>query len=488
MINNYYKPGPATGFGNLWEPLPELVVRIVKPEIRSWGAAFGLPNKAYSGPGVIGWWYVNGNVVEGYPEVSADNWQGLSLVAGKYYRGVQWDSAVQGYPGVGPAAGESRPEWTGHYMTNHMDWARVRTPITHAEFPDDPDDPDDDVNGVVIPIPDLPKVATQSALDAYQTVLAGAGATLPVRDPVDVRTVNMVMTGVATNGIINHPDEVGGYPAIAVVTRPANWDTDQDGMPDGWELEHQLDPDSPADRNSDFDNDGYTNLEECLNELGAFKAVQEVVWTASANECYAQIENWDIAFQPSRFDAALISNATVVVDAIGQDAGVLRLVNNATLNITNGWLNIANRLELGTNCTVVVKLSGSLRVATNLVNNGTLRLTGAASLAVGGAFTNTGLLDIMAWTGALPAGLVNTGTVLDRSLVQLDSPRTDGPDFQLSIQGYTAHGYQLQYREDLSSGIWTNLGGFVAGAGAPITLTHTNGATAPQRFYRVAVD
>lgn len=56
IINNYYKPGPATGYGNQWEPTPELVVRIVKPEIRQWGTNFGLTKRAYSGPGVIGWW------------------------------------------------------------------------------------------------------------------------------------------------------------------------------------------------------------------------------------------------------------------------------------------------------------------------------------------------------------------------------------------------------------------------------------------------
>jgi len=493
VINNYYKPGPATGYGNLWEPTPELVVRIVKPEIRPWGTNFGLPQKAYSGPGVIGWWYVNGNVVEGHPEVTSNNWEGLSPVAGNYYRGVQWDSAVLGYPGVGPAPGESHPEWTGHYMTNHMDWARVLSPITHAEFPEDPDDPEDDISGVPIPIPDLPKVATQTAQDAYQSVLAGAGATLPVRDPVDVRTVNMVVTGIATNGsrtngIIDHPDEVGSYPAIAVVTRPANWDTDGDGIPDTWEIEHGLNPNDAADRNDDFDSDGYTNLEEYLNEQGAFKAIQDVVWDGSTNNRYAQIENWDIAFQPSRFDTAVISDATVVVDAIGQHAGILRLATNATLNITNGWLKIADRLEIGTGCTATVKHSSSLEVATNLVNAGTLRLSGPASLNVGGSFTNNGLLDIMTWSGTLPAGFVNHGIVLDRSAIRVVSAGVNAPDFEVTIQGYTGHGYQLQYCDDLTSGAWESIGPPVAGADAPITLTHAGGATAQQRFYRVAVD
>jgi pectate lyase len=493
VINNYYKPGPATGFGNQWEPTPELVVRIVKPEIRPWGAALGLTNKAYSGPGVIGWWYVNGNLVEGYPEVTADNWAGLSRVAGKYYRGVQWDSAVQTYPGVGPGTNESHPEWSGHHMTNHLEWARVLAPNTHVEFPDDPDDPDDDINGVVIPIPDLPKIATQSALDTYATVLSGAGATLPVRDPVDVRTVNMVISGIATNGsrtngIIDHPDEVGGYPAMAVVSRPAGWDTDQDGMPDTWEIQHGLDPNNPADRNDDFDGDGYTNLEEYLNELGAFKAVQDVVWSGGTNNRYAQIENWDIAFQPSRFDTVIISNATVVVDAIGQDAGLLRLTNNGVLNISDGWLKAANRLEIGTGCATTVNFDGRLEVASNLVNYGTLRLKGAAGLVVGGTFTNNGLVDVMTWSGTLPAGIVNHGTVLDRSLIRATSAKANGADLEVTIQGYTGHGYQLQYRDDLVSGAWADIGSPGAGTNAPLTLTHTGGSTASRRFYRVAVD
>ena len=493
VISNYYKPGPASGYGNLWEPLPELVVRIVKPEIRTWGTECLLTKKAYAGPGVIGRWYVHGNVVEGYPEVSSNNWEGQSLVSGKYYRGVQWDSAVQPYPGVNPTNCEPHPEWTGDYMTNHLDWARVLAPITHVEFPEDPDDPEDGSNGAIFVIPDLPKIATQTAAEAYQSVLAGAGATLPVRDPVDVRTVNMVITGVATNGahtngIINYPDEAGGYPTIAVVSRPADWDTDQDGMPDYWEIEHGLNPNDPADRNGDFDNDGYSNLEEYLNELGAFRAVQDIVWDGETNHRYAQIGNWDIAFQPSRFDTAIISNAAVVVDAIGQDAGILRLTDKAVLDITNGWLKIANRLEIGPNCTNNVKFTGRLIVTNDLVNTGMLRLTGAASLTVGGVLTNNGVLDIMTWSGTLPAGFVNNGTVLDRSLIQVTNPVVVGPDFQVTIQGYAGHNYQLQYCDDLADGTWQETGMLVAGGNARIIFTHPNGGIAGRRFYRVAVD
>ena len=48
---------------------------------------------------------------------------------------------------------------------------------------------------------------------------------------------------------------------------PAPADTDQDGMPDDWESKNGLDPSDAEDRNDDRNNDGYTNLEEYLNEL-----------------------------------------------------------------------------------------------------------------------------------------------------------------------------------------------------------------------------
>jgi len=42
-------------------------------------------------------------------------------------------------------------------------------------------------------------------------------------------------------------------------------DSDKDGMPDNWEKRYGLNPNNPADRNNDPDKDGYTNLEEFLN-------------------------------------------------------------------------------------------------------------------------------------------------------------------------------------------------------------------------------
>jgi hypothetical protein len=256
------------------------------------------------------------------------------------------------------------------------EYARVLAPHTHVERADDPDDPfDDDGSGMLpgsgnpLPIPDLPIIATQSALDAYLSVLAGVGASL-VRDAVDLRIIDSVATGIATagprgDGIINHPDDVGGYPVILFVERGPDWDTDGDGMPDQWEVPRGIDPSDPEDRNGDFDSDGFTNLEEYLNELGAFKAVEDVVWDNTlGNGRYAQIENWQIAFQPSRFDTAVINSGTVVVDAIGQDAGTLKLASvagsSAALDITAGRLEVAEELVIGAHpdATAALALSG----------------------------------------------------------------------------------------------------------------------------------
>ncbi|HMP83880.1 MAG TPA: hypothetical protein PKA41_14365, partial [Verrucomicrobiota bacterium] len=164
-----------------------------------------------------------------------------------------------------------------------------------------------------------------------------------------------------------------------------------------------------------------------------------------------------------------------------------RLINNASLNITNGWLKIATRFENGTGCTSVVRNGGSL-VASNLVNNGTLRLTGPAGLSVSGTFTNNGTLDLISWTGSLPPGFVNNGTILDRSELELISPALAGTNFNVTIYGHEGHAYRLQYRDSLSSGDWQNAGSSIAGSNANIEFTHTGGGSETQRHYRVAVD
>ncbi len=61
-------------------------------------------------------------------------------------------------------------------------------------------------------------------------------------------------------------DEYDGVPYTLINTRPDDYDTDGDGMPNTWEALYGTDPDV-ADNNGDLDEDGYTNLEEFLNAV-----------------------------------------------------------------------------------------------------------------------------------------------------------------------------------------------------------------------------
>ena len=373
---------------------------------------------------------------------------------------------------------------------------------------------------------------TLNASNAFRNVLRYSGALWRERDydialdntnainTVDERLIHETWTGTgkimawADNPLNNDPNEGTEWRSLlalradtntlaAPFNRPVGWDTDGDGMPDAWEVEHGLDP-NVADNNGDFDNDGYTDLEEYLNETAAWPAPGVIVFNNNTNNRYAEIFNWAVSgvtiniggantttsshWQPSRYDTALISNRTCIVDAVGQHAGVLLLTNNATLEITNGWLSVANRLEVGSGCTVTLFSSGSLRVTNSIVNNGTLRLTGNSSLNVGGSFTNSGTLDIMTWSGTLPDGFANNGAILDHSLIELSDAAADGTNFSAAIQGYAGHNYQLQYRAEVGSGSWQNVGAPEPGADAPINFTQSGGATNQNRFYRVVVD
>ena len=112
----------------------------------------------------------------------------------------------------------------------------------------------------------------QSAEAAYETVLSKAGCSLH-RDAIDARIVNEVRKGTytyngsngSTNGLIDSPDDVGGYPKLNSTAAPK--DTDRDGMPDDWEDANGLDKNNSADSKLYSLNKEYTNLEVYLNSL-----------------------------------------------------------------------------------------------------------------------------------------------------------------------------------------------------------------------------
>ena len=332
----------------------------------------------------------------------------------------------------------------------------------------------------------------------------------------------------------------------APFSRAANWDTDGDGIPDLWEVEYGLNP-NVANSNGDFDNDGYTDLEEYLNYVAAWPAPGNIIFTG-ANNRYAEILNWQVngatvsiggssvvtssKWQPSRFDTAIISNATVVVDVVGQEAGILRLRDNATLNITNGWLKVSNTLEVATTGAANLNLlGGKLHVgtltlqsgsllgmklgATNAATTNTIIVDGNANLggtlnvsnvAGFGAGTYTlitygGTLSGALALGSLPAGFnytINTNTsgqvrlVVATSSVGGNVPvfgnvNLVGTNLILSGTGPTNGTYYVLTSTNvaLAMNLWTRAATNTFNGSGQFSFTNSIGLNPPQTFYRL---
>lgn len=110
------------------------------------------------------------------------------------------------------------------------------------------------------PLDDLP-AHIQSAADAYATVLAEVGATLPARDAVDLRIVRGVRDG--TGRIIQKETDLAEtWPDYRSLPPPL--DSDHDGLPDFWEKQFGLNPADARDA-SGIGADGYANIEHYAN-------------------------------------------------------------------------------------------------------------------------------------------------------------------------------------------------------------------------------
>ncbi|WP_236252922.1 T9SS C-terminal target domain-containing protein [Echinicola sp. 20G] len=120
-------------------------------------------------------------------------------------------------------------------------------------------------------------VATHSAKEAYQQVLSDVGANQPVLDDHDLRIIQETKDSTfhfrgSKSGMPGMPDteqDVGGWEKYPEVKRQEDWDSDSDGLPDWWEIERGLDPNSTkgdfSDSNQDNDRDGFTQLDDYLD-------------------------------------------------------------------------------------------------------------------------------------------------------------------------------------------------------------------------------
>jgi pectate lyase len=114
------------------------------------------------------------------------------------------------------------------------------------------------------PIPVVPSPSAQVIAD----VLNDVGATRPVRDALDQRAVADFYNRTGSIKRASRPQEMV-YPVLASAAAPL--DTDGDGMPDEWEIRYGLNPNDPRDGNRDANGDGYTNIEEYLNNTDPTK-------------------------------------------------------------------------------------------------------------------------------------------------------------------------------------------------------------------------
>ena len=173
------------------------------------------------------------------------------------------------------------------------------------------------------------QVTTHSAAEAYEKVLAYVGASL-YRDEIDARYMEEAKTGTATYkgsitnspGIIDKVSDVKGYTEanFGTGTRPADFDTDKDGIPDEWEKANGLNP-----------NDASDALTYSLDKKGYYKNIE--VYANSLVENIMKAENQDALSGVDEYYPTTVSTGISQIEN-DQEVG-----NNAIKSITYYTLN-----------------------------------------------------------------------------------------------------------------------------------------------------
>lgn len=156
----------------------------------------------------------------------------------------------------------------GYFQTNQQELARRATgyvPVHYSPWVSQPFFPSHAI--------------IDEVTNAYKKVLSDVGCNLPQPDAHDLRIIGEVINGSfayrgsmsGDPGLPDSQNDVGGWDEYPAVSRPPDWDTDNDGLPNWWEEIHGLNPSSApgdfSDANGDTDGDDFTNLEEYLDWL-----------------------------------------------------------------------------------------------------------------------------------------------------------------------------------------------------------------------------
>lgn len=156
----------------------------------------------------------------------------------------------------------------------------------------------------------------QSAADAYETVLAESGATLPARDAVDLRIVNSVRNG--TGKVIEKETdfpENERWPDYRSLPPPK--DSDGDGIPDFWEKQFGLDANDASD-STNIGAGGYANIEHYFNNTDPTGKDAGIVFVSATVSRASVKNNQSGEWRVSR--AGDTSSALTVSYTIGADA------------------------------------------------------------------------------------------------------------------------------------------------------------------------
>ena len=232
IINNYYKSGPAA-----------TTSRVTQVTVGASGNASGHPNLWT----MTSRYFIIGNQMNNNADF--DGWSNIAYDDGTYLiDGERWSPDPNHYNGENVT-----------YKKNSAgtDCVRIRL-----------DEP-------------APKgeITTHTAADAFDKVLTYSGASLNM-DDVDARYFDEARKGTATytgsvtkkKGRIDLVSDVNGYTEenFGTGSREAGFDTDNDGIPDEWEIANGLNPNDASDAKLytlDTEKGWYTNLEVYANSL-----------------------------------------------------------------------------------------------------------------------------------------------------------------------------------------------------------------------------
>lgn len=235
MVNNYYKAGPSTS-----------------NKTRVTAISIGNSTTMGSGcdqtfVGMTSRYYINGNYVTAASSPANYDWKGVIYDSGtKTLNGEYYTADAGNYYGSA----------VPHTTIGGVSCVKIKmdTPIESGS------------------------ITTHTAQKAFDKVVSYAGASLH-RDDVDERYAKETRSGVPTytgsvtkkQGLVDVVADVNGYTekTFGTGSREAGFDTDNDGIPDAWEIENGLNPNDASDALTySLDKKGYyTNIEVYANYL-----------------------------------------------------------------------------------------------------------------------------------------------------------------------------------------------------------------------------